>query len=57
VAQLGQLDPQGIPDSLVPAASFDQFDFSGDGATLAVLGEISRSLTRIRELLEKISSK
>lgn len=61
VAQLGQLDSQGTTDSLapagVPAVSFDQFDFSGDGATLAVLSEISRSLTRIRELLEKISSK
>jgi hypothetical protein len=57
VAQLGQVDAQSTADSVVPALSFDQFDFSGDGAALAVLSEISRNLARIRELLEKISSK
>jgi hypothetical protein len=41
----------------VPTTSFDQFDFAGDGAVLAVLSEINRNLTRIRELLEKTSSK
>lgn len=61
VAQLGQLDPQGVADASgpagAPAVSFDQFDFASDGAMLAVLTEIGRNLTRIRELLEKISSK
>jgi|GEM_PF-1122819 hypothetical protein len=61
VVQLGQPDTQAVTDSSVsagvPVTSFDQFDFAGDGVVLAVLSEISRNLARIRELLEKTSSK
>jgi hypothetical protein len=61
VVQLGQPETQGVADSSVsagvPTTSFDQFDFAGDGAVLAVLGEINRNLARIRELMEKSSSK
>jgi hypothetical protein len=61
VVQLGQPDNQAVLDSPVsagvPTTSFDQFDFAGDGAVLSVLSEINRNLTRIRELLEKTSSK
>jgi hypothetical protein len=61
VVQLGQPEAQVVLDSSVsagvPMTSFDQFDFAGDGAVLAVLSEINRNLARIRELMEKSSSK
>lgn len=61
VLQLGHPDaeaPQGSSSPTgVPTASFDQFDFAGDGAVLAVLNEINRNLARIRELLDNASSK
>ena len=61
VVQLGQPEAQAVLDSSVsagvPMTSFDQFDFAGDGAVLAVLSEINRNLARIRELMEKSSSK
>ena len=61
VVQLGQPESQAVLDSSVsagvPTTSFDQFDFAGDGAVLAVLSEINRNLARIRELMEKTSSK
>ncbi len=58
VLQLGRPEAENAQDSSgVSAVSFDQFDFAGDGAVLAVLSEISRNLARIRELLENTSSK
>ncbi len=61
VLQLGHPDTaaaQGSSDFTgVPSGSFDQFDFAGDNAVLAVLSEINRNLARIRELLDNASSK
>jgi hypothetical protein len=61
VLQLGHPDAEAAQGSSgstgVPTASFDQFDFAGDGVVLAVLNEINRNLARIRELLENTPSK
>ncbi len=60
VLQLGEAGIEASSDAdssvVIPAGSFDQFDFSGDGAVLSVLNEINHNLTRIRELLEKTPS-
>jgi len=60
VVQLAQPDGPVRADSSEAGAAitqFDQFDFAGDGAVLALLIDINRNLARIRELLEKTSSK
>ncbi len=61
VLQLGNPDAGSVSEmedtNGVPTGSFDQFDFAGDGTVLAVLNEINRNLTRIRELLENAHSK
>ncbi len=60
VVQLAQPDGPVRADSSEAGAAitqFDQFDFAGDGAVLALLTDINRNLARIRELLEKTSSK
>jgi hypothetical protein len=54
VLQLGKTGTaQDGTGSAAPSASFDQIDFSGEGSVLALLSEINRSLSQIRELLEK----